>query len=237
MKLHKLLGVFVLLLIVNLAHGQSVIQRFEIGAGFGGMNYKGDVAPVVKIQNTRPAGNFHIRFNFVPSLSWRTGVTVGQIAGADNLSSDPFYKERDFSFSSFIVEGNTILEYHFFDYRRDSRIDKFSPYIFAGFSLSSITSSPDEGVPYTGGNIVTPGIPFGVGIKKALSSRISMNWEFTTTKTFSDDVDGISDNPNLPKFQRSPRSDNDTYYYLGVSFSYRFSNLICPPHYNNSLYN
>lgn len=234
-KVLKLIG---LLLLVNALHvqAQGLAQKFELGFGLGAFNYKGDAAPYVKYQNTRLGGNIHGRLNFNSALSLRVGLTIGGFAGDDQFQNDPYYQQRNFSFSGLVLEFNSLLEYHFFDLRKDKKVNKFSPYVFGGLGMASISARTQNLNPPNSNHSIQPVLPFGVGIKHALNDRFTINYEFATTKTFSDHADALidtqsQDNGSSNKLEQINYSNSDTYYYLGVSFSYRFIKVNCPDHY------
>lgn len=223
--------VFILFQLVN--SFVSLGQKYEIGFGFGALNYKGDLAPNVKIQNTRPGVNVFFKINFSNAVSLRTGLMLGYLSGNDIYQSDPFLQQRNFGFNSLLSEANSVIEYHFFDFRRDSRRLKYSPYIFAGLGLSANFLTETTGnAPPPSGNVLQAAVPFGVGVKKIVNDRISLGLEFSTTKTFSDNTDLINDLNIGPRNGRVSRSDLDNYYYLNFTISYRFLQLLCPKHFD-----
>ncbi len=229
-------GVFIISLFVfQLAvFSVSFAQKYEIGFGIGALNYKGDMAPNVKIENTRPGANVFFKINFSHTVSLRTGLMAGLLSGSDIYQEDPFLQQRNFGFNSLLTEGSSVLEYHFFDFRRNERRQKYSPYIFAGIGLSANFLTETTGnSPPPSGKILQAAVPFGVGIKKIVNDRISLGLEFSTTKTFSDNTDLINNIDTGPRGRRVSRNDLDNYYYLNFTISYRFLELLCPEHLEN----
>lgn len=228
-------GVFTLIIIlIQLINSSIAIgQKYELGFGIGALNYKGDLAPNVRIQNTRPGASAFFKINFSHAVSLRTGLMVGYLSGSDTYQSDPFLQERNFGFNSLLTEASSVIEYHFFDFRKDAKRLKYSPYIFAGLGLSANFLTETTGnAPPPSGSTLQAAIPFGVGVKKIVNDRVSLGLEFSTTKTFSDNTDLINDINVGPRNRRVSRSDLDNYYYLNFTISYRFLELLCPEHFN-----
>lgn len=222
---------FLIFVLVGLSSVDSYAQKYEVGFGLGALNFKGDLAPNLRIENTRPGANVFFKINFSHAISLRTGAMVGMLSGRDEFQNDPFLQQRDFGFNSLLIEGNTVVEYHFFDFRRNAKRQKYSPYIFAGLGVTANLLNETTGnAPPTTGAIFQAAFPFGVGIKKLVNDRISLGLEFSTTKTFSDNTDLINDNNEGPRITRVSRSDLENYYYLNFTISYRFLELLCPEH-------
>ncbi|UZR94954.1 DUF6089 family protein [Chondrinema litorale] len=230
-NLYKQLLILGLLNIIFIGNG--IAQKYEIGFGVGAINYKGDVAPVVKMQNTRPGGNIFFRINFSEAVSLRNGLMLGAISGSDEYQNDPFLQQRNFGFKSLLTELNSVIEYNFFDFRKDIRRQSYTPYIFAGLGISANFLTETTGnAPPPNSSVIHAVIPFGVGIKKALNDKFTIAAEFSTSKTFSDNTDLIVDNDSGPRITRVSRTDLDSYYYLNFTLSYRFISLLCPEHLN-----
>ena len=209
-------------------------QKYELGFGVGALNYKGDMAPNVKVENTRAGANAFFKINFSHVVSLRTGLMVGYLSGNDAYQSDPFLQQRNFGFNSLLTEASSVIEYHFFDFRKNDKQQKYSPYIFAGLGLAANFLTETTGnAPPPNGNILQAAVPFGVGIKKVLNDRIALGLEFSTTKTFSDNTDAINDINTGLRERRVSRSDLDNYYYLNFTVSYRFLELLCPEHFGD----
>ncbi len=78
-------------------------------------------------------------------------------------------------------------EFNFFEYgllNSDKWTRFFSPYIFAGIGFGSYS----KGI-YT---IFSPNIPFGVGVKYKVWSKVNIGLEWTMHKLFTDEFDDIS---------------------------------------------
>jgi len=218
------------MLILGLSVTQSWAQRWDLGIGIGATNYKGDVAPEVKLDNTSFGGNINLRYNFNYSFAMKGNLGVFGLRGHDRHSNDILLQNRDYGFKSTNGELSLQLEYNFFNFGEDIKRQSFSPYVFAGGGLLYTNIREQGNAPDSINSALMPVLPFGVGIKHMVNNRLMLVWEFKTVKTFSDQLDGIFDNDTLPQLQRVPRTDFDTYYFFGVSISYKFYGIECPPH-------
>ena len=148
---------------------------------------------------------------------------------------------RNLNFKSHVLEAQLAVEYNFFDLTERS----FTPYIFAGvaafhfnpYSYDSLgnkqllrpLSTEGEGLaaypdkkPY---NTKQFAIPFGGGLKFALSDRVQLSIEVGLRKLFTDYLDDVSTtyaDSALLSAARGPRA---------VEFAYRGSELHGAPNY------
>ncbi len=216
----------------------TMAQRHEAGISLGGTNFKGDLSHYPNILATRPGAELFFRYNFNDAVSWRTGVFGGFLYGNDSLSNNQFQQIRAYSFKSTVLELNTVLEYHFLSFLKWRSLDTFSPYLFGGIggmayfnteweigeSNPHRDQAPDQAPP-----LISPVIPYGVGIKFLVSPKLILGVEYGTRQTFSDLFDRLSAaEDNTPKFVRDNPFNSDKYYYLSVSLSYRFIRVRCP---------
>lgn len=206
-------------------------QRWEVGAGAGFTNYKGDLAPEVKLANTAVGANLNVRYNASFPLSFRGNIALLTMRADDANSTDVFLQNRGYEFQSTNIELSGLLEYNFFDFGRDKKVMRYTPFLFAGLGGTLMNITTGGNAPENDGTVILPSLPFGIGIKQLITDRISLVWEFKTVKTFSDRVDGVLDADMGPKLQRVSRLDFDTYYFLGATLTFRFLELNCPPYF------
>jgi len=216
----------------------------EVGIGVGTTNYKGEVSPQFQWQNSRPALTVFYRRDISVPVTLRGGVTAGFLRATDanvrgvNGGVAPLQDYRQLSLTGGVVEASGIVEYNFLDYhlRRDQHRTHFSPYLFAGLALyyANTTVKSDNVVLQTEfnrqGSKVGIAIPAGAGLKIALTEHFNLGLEMGVRKTFTDQLDHTGDqNPLLVNSH-----DQDWYYYSGVSLSYTFYKILCPPPYNHN---
>jgi hypothetical protein len=201
-------------------------QRINIGAGLGGLNYKGDLSPVFNPRNYLPAGHALFRYNLSPSVSLRAGGTFGLVGAKDSRSSDPLNQARNASFRSSILEGSLITEYNFLNYSQKRKAKNWTPYLFGGLGFYKFNPR-NKTADY---KTTQMNIPFGAGVKWEFKRPWSLEFEFGTRKLFTDYLDDLGDNvPITQKIQLGNPTNKDMYYYTSITLSYTFYSIICPP--------
>lgn len=213
--------IFILLLSVGATHAQSS----EVGFGLGTFNYTGDLVQFYNFRFSKPAATVFYRANLSNVVSFRAGITAGLI-GASEVPTDAFASQRNTSFRHFLYEGSTVMEYHFLNWRDTKRYVRFTPYLFGGVALFGFSGEVDRTQAYS---TVQMAIPFGAGVKYVLNPKWYLSLEFGMRKTFFDYLDNISGGDLRNKnYQYGNESNNDHYYFLGVSITRTFYTIPCP---------
>ena len=109
-------------------------QFIEFGGGVGSMNYAGDIVRGYSFSTSSLAGTGFYRMNFSEILTLKLALTIGKVRGSET-PIDAFAEERGHSFSSTILEGSAVFEYHFLDFKTEDSPVNYSPYIFGGIGL------------------------------------------------------------------------------------------------------
>jgi hypothetical protein len=205
----------------------QLAQRSEVGLGMGTFNYTGDLVRTYNFAFSKPAVTIFYRSNISSVISLRTSLTGGKLGATDTRKPlDAFATKRASSFDIFIMEAALAFEYHFLDWRDSKRKLRFTPYLFGGFSLFSISGTSTKSAPYS--NVQTA-IPFGGGIKYVVNPKYYLALELGIRKTFFDYLDNVSDgNASFKNYQYGDRFDNDTFYFLGVTITRTFYDIPCP---------
>jgi len=220
-----LVGFFITFFITT---GEAQIsQRSEVGFGLGTFNYTGDLVRNYNFTFSKPAATIFYRANISKVVSFRTSLTAGKLGASDTrVPIDAFALQRKASFDIFLMEISGVYEYHFLDWRDDRRRLRFTPYIFAGLGLFSMSGVPSKTVQYSN---VQLAIPFGLGIKYVINPNYYVSLEFGVRKTFFDYLDNISDgDPQFKNYQYGNKFDTDTYYFLGVTLTRTLYDIPCP---------
>lgn len=204
-------GIFTILILTATS---GFTQNFHLGI-FGGMShYQGDLVDgAFPINQAKGAIGFTGTYEVNDRWNLRAGITFAKVGGHDKYQKSEELKLRNLSFQSSVKELSVIGEYHIFNlYTR-----RITPYLFGGIGLYHFN-------PYTfdeSGNQVylkplsTEGqgiagypkeysltqlsIPFGGGIKYAISDNVRIALEVGIRKTFTDyldDVSGLYADPN-----------------------------------------
>jgi hypothetical protein len=207
-------------------------QKHEIGLGVGALNYSGDISRIPNVTMSRPGVVGFYRFNPSPVVSLRASLMFGFLAGKE-AQNDAVGKVRQAEFAASINQFSGAFEYNFFDYKYTAgkRGKRFTPYFTAGLSFFNFEHQRLN----TTDNVKSRhalefAVPFGLGIKYRVKSRINFNAEFIANKTFTDYLDGVSSYPVNTvntKYLSNPLT-SDWFYYLGVSVSYTFYKINCP---------
>lgn len=199
-------------------------QKLEVGAGLGGMLYKGDVAPALNPRFYRPAGSVFFRYNATRSFSMRVGFAIGGLRGEDRLRNDPYQQARDYSFRTSLNEAIVDFEYNFRNYKLQPKEKNWTPYVFAGAGISNFNNA----VIKARGMLA---LPVGIGIKYEIKRPWSVGVEFGTRFTNNDYLDGLGDRTfgiTTSKLGQGNPGLNDSYTYTAVTVSYTFYKIICP---------
>jgi hypothetical protein len=203
----------------------ATAQSSEVGFGLGTFNYTGDLVKFYNFKFSKPAATVFYRANLSSVVSFRAAITAGLI-GASEVPTDAFAVQRNSSFEHFLFEGSTVMEYHFLNWRDSKRFVRFTPYLFGGVALFGFSGDVDRTQAYS---TVQMAIPFGGGVKYVLNPKWYLSLEFGMRKTFFDYLDNISGGDFRNKnYQYGHDSNNDHYYFLGVSITRTFYTIPCP---------
>lgn len=176
---------------------------------FGGvMNYQGDLNPnSFTLGHSKPAIGLSIRKPLSRWFTARAGFTFGRIEAADQYNRD-YLQSRNLSFGTTLKEGYAALEFNFLDITKT----RFTPYLYGGIAVFHFNpwaldnsgekvflqplSTEGQGLaefptqkPY---KLTQLALPFGMGVKYAVSDNVNIGIEFSQRKTFTDYLDDVS---------------------------------------------
>jgi opacity protein-like surface antigen len=200
-----------LLLLFNLFVISASAQRIHVGV-FGGLAaYSGDLVDrVFPKKVTNGALGLTLNYEVSDQFMIRTGFTYAVVGGADRFSKDTGALKRNLAFETSITEFSVVGEYYLLNLY-DSRI---SPYAFAGLAVfhfdpyaynssnqktflkplstegQGISGYPDR-QPY---KLTQVAIPFGGGVKFAVTDNLRVGVEMGIRKLFTDYLDDVSKN-------------------------------------------
>ena len=228
------------------ASAQINTSKYEIGVKAGTFIYQGDLTPsdAGSYKTLRPQSGIFASRLLSSSFAVRINFDAGSVHGDDAKYSHPSWRQdRNFRFSSPIYElsAQLILDVLGRNYNRP--VKSLSPYVFAGAGASYINAKRDfsrmntavftvesEAVAGLATDIktVTPHIipvfPVGIGLRYALTQKISIIGESSYRFIPTDYLDGFS-------YSANP-SRNDHYYSHSVGAVYSFgkkNSWDCPP--------
>ncbi|MGZ2370230.1 type IX secretion system protein PorG [Ancylomarina sp. YFZ004] len=199
--------------------GHSIFAQnsSDVGIIVGANYYLGDINPSKQLYSSSPTVGFMYRYNMGPRYALRTSLSLGNLKGDDLDFDNKYQQDRNHSFETELVEFSLQMEFNFqpFLLPLSSRAKRFSPYITSGLSYISSSSTTSS-----------IAIPMGVGCKYIIGKRWTAAVEWSFKKTFTDDLDGLSD-PNKLNIANKLHND-DWISFLGVTLTLQlFNDLQC----------
>lgn len=215
MKMRKrFLPVAILLLALPVTGQAQFVDSgpFEVGM-FGGVStYNGDLQEMqFTYKQSHLAFGLFLAKEIHKGFGLELGVNFGKLSGADSLASDSSRRIRNLDFQSNILDVHLLITYNFL-HNLNTRI---KPYAFVGVAVyhfdpytyytpdsipqkyylqplhtegQGINGYPDR-KPYS---LTQFSIPFGVGVKYALSRTVNIGAVISMRKTFNDYIDDVS---------------------------------------------
>ncbi len=185
----------------------AVAQKVHVNTFLGISNYQGDMQQSrFTFSQARLAGGLGVSYELTEQLLLRSSFTIGKITADDKLNNRNL--KRNLNFTSKISEINLMGEYYF----RNLYQYSVSPYIFGGiavyhfnpFTKDSLGTKyflkplSTEGQGFVAGvnnyKLTQFALPFGAGLKFALSNNVRVGFEIGIRKTFTDYLDDVSTN-------------------------------------------
>jgi hypothetical protein len=222
--------VFLSIIIFIFSFFNSEAQRFHVGIAGGLANYNGDLLEKLypkKITNGHIG--FSIHYEISDQLLVRGAYNFARVNGSDALNEKLSLKRRNLYFESPVSEFSVAGEYHLFSLYEK----KFTPYVFVGlaffhfnpYALDSQNrkvflkplSTEGQGI-YTNKkeySLWQPAIPFGGGVKFAITENLRIGFEIGFRKIFTDYLDDVS--TSYPDYNDLLAAKGQ----LAVDFSYR----------------
>ncbi|MEO6133874.1 MAG: DUF6089 family protein [Ginsengibacter sp.] len=241
-------------------------QKVSIELFGGASNYQGDLQDKrFTFNQAHVAGGLGVHYSLSDHFSVRTGVLLGKVSGDDKLGRN---KIRNLNFTSGITDVHLALQYYITPLGKNP----LTPYVFAGVGLYHFnpytfdtTNSKyflrplsTEGQGFLAGKnyyqLTQFNIPFGAGVKLALSENLNVGLEVSMRKLFTDHLDDVSTeyvDQNLLIANRGPKAvelafrggelknggfyppagtarggakNKDWYYFTGLTLSFKLGN-------------
>jgi len=194
------------------AQYESVVMEGELGIMVGGSHYFGDLNTRASLNRPKPAAAVFFRKQFNNYIALRIAGSFAQVGYSDVYNThNEFQQRRNLSFNSNIFELALQGDFNFFKFLPGDPYHRFTPYVTLGagvFSYDPYAYLDDkkyflrplgtEGQ----GNAAYPDrapystmafcVPFGVGIKYAVTNRMNVGAEVTHRFTFTDYLDDVS---------------------------------------------
>ena len=260
---------FSLLLATTLFSFNASAQGLEAGVFAGIANYKGELSPGSfggNLKQMHAAYGGFARYNVNSFVAVRFNVFAGKLSAEDAKAITEEQKARNLSFRSNVLEFGLTGEFNVLGYQPYNLERPFSPYVFAGISMFKFKpqafydntwvdlrplGTEGQGLEEFPGRKLYKqldfAIPFGAGVKYALTDQWNIGFEIGARATFTDYLDDVSttyvdydrlltengiESADLsnrsgqditPGTNRGDESNNDWYFMSGISISYNFS--------------
>ncbi len=184
-KRNILIGIFSAFFFINV-QAQAL---WDIGVKGGSNFYLGDLNPTLFNNPLQPVFGGYVRGNINARWATKLQFMHGKITDPFDQTYNEISIQQEFNFFEYGLKPYYELEYI------------FSPYICAGLGLSFFNTANGE-------SIITPDLPFGVGVKYKPVKFLNLGLEWTMHKLFSDSFDSV-DNPY--EMESSNMINNDWY--------------------------
>ncbi len=211
--MNKFFATFLLSSLLTLgafAQDYSYIQQGEVGVTVGTAHYFGDLNNRADVSRIKPSFGMFFRKQFGNYIGVRLSGRYAQLGYADQYSKSEVQNLRNLSFNSNIFEVALQGDFNFFRFEPGSPYYNFTPYVTLGVGL--FTYDPyaflqnekyflrplgTEGQNVAALNKKQYGttaiaIPFGVGIKYAMTDRFNVSLEVGHRLTNTDYLDDVS---------------------------------------------
>ncbi|MCO6480820.1 MAG: hypothetical protein J5I94_29530 [Phaeodactylibacter sp.] len=197
----------------------------EAGVFIGVANYMGDLAPSPLAANeTRIAFGGHFRRMLNPKAALKGSVSFGKLTGADaNIPmTETRVASRGWEMSTGILEAALQMEWHPLGGPRFNNAGVYqrqiSPFIGAGLGLAfgdakvKVPQNDQTRFPEADDKSAFIVFPMTLGIRFDVTESLIVTGEFSVRGTFTDYLDGVSENGNP--------GANDHYMFGGISILY-----------------
>ncbi len=187
---------------------------WEAGVLGGFSAYRGDLTEgLVDAQEVYPAGGLFLRYHASPSFVVKANVYYGTIGGNDAHAKDAGRRMRNLSFKSSLLDIAVTGELNLVPFSPlfQKRYSSFAPYLFLGLNIFRFNpkafyggqwvplqplGTEGQGTLYYSDRrpygLTQVAVPFGVGVRAALSRNIGIGFELGARKTFTDYLDDVS---------------------------------------------
>lgn len=187
-------------------------KTIEVGPHVGLSYYMGDINPTIPFAQAQLQYGGVVRLNWNQRWTFRFDYSHATVTASDEVTN--WRPERGLSFITKINDFSLEAEFNFLEYYTGNPKRNISPYIFGGISVFQYTPCAEIGgalVNLRDYNTEAPlgddakwyeklfnksmpigvSIPFGIGVKLALSRHMAATVEWRMQKTFTDYLDDV----------------------------------------------
>lgn len=222
-------GIIILLLGLCMALSGYSQQTADIGFWGGGSNYLGDIENQPFTRFSFPTVGAFFRYNLHYRTSLRAQALFGNVAGEGLVLTN-----QPHSFSKYVTDIALMVEINYLQYMLGSTNHSFSSYLLAGGGVMFYGHETPPFLDQSGQSagtlkpVTTPTIPFGMGFKFNIGSRLGLGVEYQMRKLFDDKLDNLDD-PLKHKINGEEKEstytkkyfNNDWVGFLGLHLTYK----------------
>ena len=208
----------IFLLVFNLLSFSLLAQVMEVGLFGGVSSYMGDMNKHKLFHKVQPTYGATVRYNFNPRVSVRIDGRYNSLSVEEQ--NPGVFPNRPVTANFNTLSVNAFGEFNFYDYFIGSKRHTLSPYIFAGlgYDYNFLTQTGDLGE-FNPSSVV---LPFGIGVKIALTSKLGMTIDWTMNRMFNDWLDGFPATYDANTvLQYSDSSTKDYISQAGITLLYK----------------
>jgi hypothetical protein len=212
----------------------------DIGIWGGTSMYFGDLKETKRLDPFNPNFGGYFRYNFNARVGLRAQFLTG------NFSDKGIIEGEEWEFEKTVQDFSLQVEVDFLKYILGVDKTPFTTYVMAGIGVAFYPYDLDttglriydqfnprnnKGSQEISESVVTATIPFGVGFKYSLGSRLGIGIEYQMRKMFFDKLDNLDDplayrtlnQEGIPEdvTYTSAIHNNDWSAYLGVHITYK----------------
>ena len=247
--------------------GQYKVNQ-EIGGIIGASYYLGDLNET-HFKQSKPLGGISFRKNFDRRFAFKSSLIYSMLYAHDKNSSNAEHVNRNLHFRNYIIDLSGQIEFNFLPYEIGNPKYTWTPFLFTGVSIFNHNPETEndngewialqplgtegQGTPFYNGRkkyaLTQFCLPFGGGMKIAISKDLNMIFEYGIRKTFTDYIDDVSttyvgvdyaaqeftseaihlndrslDGPKLQGDDRGNRLTEDWYSFSSLTLSFKLNN-------------
>lgn len=202
--------ILLLLLLPTTAIGQEFYTPSEYGVMVGASTYFGDLNPNYGMRFIRPATGVFYRYSINPYISIKGMANYTRLGYDDQLTANPYQKQRNLRFKSDIVELAAMSEFNFHWFQTGVSKRRFTPYLAAGvgvfyyepfayhnnkkYNLRNLGTEGQNTKEYKDRKYkpVSVCFPVGAGIKYWITPGFNLGVEILNRFTLTDYLDDVS---------------------------------------------
>jgi len=194
------------------AQYESFYQEGEFGVQLGAAHYFGDLNTQTGLKRPQPALGVFYRKQLNNYSAIRIAANYARLAYSDHLqSNNEFQRRRNLSFETSIWELLVQGDFNFFRFNPTNPQERFTPYLTFGagffyydpfarlngrkYYLRTLGTEGQTSALYPerkAYSTVALAIPFGVGIKWAVTTNMNLHFEILHRFTGTDYIDDVS---------------------------------------------